>query len=277
MEGFEDTPSVVGFLERAGWPGSISHAASTVEFFEDRGAFADVSLNFNVKATGVEPALGITFHMKRRTDPPPGRDDRRRWPALLDGLRELGLADPQEASEMAGWPDARMTTSETLIGRSGAFVPFRGVTHFKLALVGERLRQAKAYIVWLLCLPQALAGHGLTIPATDVIRLHGRMVMRARQTQASIRLVAGIDRTDPYDIATFQYRCAGVQSATCLFAALQAIEFRSPPVSASGSDGSIIPEVLARSAEDAAVQGGDGGSLGHSLTRNAEPARSRVP
>lgn len=69
MEGFEDTPSVVGFLERAGWPGSISHAASTVEFFEDRGAFADVSLNFNVKATGVEPALGLTFHMKRRTAP----------------------------------------------------------------------------------------------------------------------------------------------------------------------------------------------------------------
>ena len=68
---------------------------------------------------------------------------------------------------MAGWPDARMTTSETLIGSSGAFVLFRGVTHFKLALVGERLRQAKAYVVWLLCLPQALAGRGLTIPATE--------------------------------------------------------------------------------------------------------------
>lgn len=101
--------------------------------------------------------------------------------------------------------------------------------------------------------------------------------MRARETQASIRLMAGIDRTDPYDIATLQYRCAGVQSATCLFAARQAIELRSPPVSASGSDGSINPEVLAPSAEDAAVQGGDGGSLGRSLTRNAEPARSRVP
>lgn len=63
---------------------------------------------------------------------------------------------------MAGWPDARMTTSETLIGSSGAFVLFRGVTHFKLALVGERLRQAKAYVVWLLCLPQALAGQILT-------------------------------------------------------------------------------------------------------------------
>ena len=78
MEGFEDTPSVVGFLERAGWPESISHAASTVEFFEDRGAFADVSLNFNVKATGVEPALSMTIHMKRRTAPPPRRDDRGR-------------------------------------------------------------------------------------------------------------------------------------------------------------------------------------------------------
>ena len=168
MEGFEDTPSVVGFLERAGWPGSISHAASTVEFFEDRGAFADVSLNFNVKATGVEPALGINFpHEEAHRPHPPRRDDWGRWPALLDGLRELGLADPQKASEMAGWPEARMTTSETLIGSSGAFVLFRGVTHFKLALVGERLRQAKAYVVWLLCLPQALAGQGLTIPATE--------------------------------------------------------------------------------------------------------------
>ena len=63
---------------------------------------------------------------------------------------------------MAGWPDARMTTSETLIGSRGAFVLFRGATHFKLALVGERLRQAKAFIVWLLCLPQALAGQILT-------------------------------------------------------------------------------------------------------------------
>ena len=60
-----------------------------------------------------------------------------------------------------------MTTSETLIGSGGAFVLFRGVTHFRLALVGERLRQAKAYVVWLLCLPQALAGQGLTIPATE--------------------------------------------------------------------------------------------------------------
>ena len=156
VTGFRGTREVMAFLERAGWRGRPSIVDSTVSRFEERGAFVNLAVHFDVRPGGPGPALGLSFLAKDRRpkDPRYWVDRPRQWTAFIDGLREDRLAVPEKLAELAGWS----TEPETLFSRSGTFVLLRGIHHFKLVLAGDRIDQVKGYVFLLMSsLPRAEA------------------------------------------------------------------------------------------------------------------------
>ncbi len=143
--GFRKTGAVMGFLERAGWPGPRATVASTLSHLEDRGAFARVGVHFDVSARGVGATLGLSFFAGEQewfAGEGERLNDIRHWTPLIDGLRELRLAVPEKLSALTG----SSTGAETLFGKSAPFVLMRGIHHVKLVVAGDRIDQAKAYV-----------------------------------------------------------------------------------------------------------------------------------
>lgn len=145
---FRSTSSLVAFLERAGWPGSLSLAAETVSRFEARGAFVSVGANMDVLAEGCGPTLGLSILAKQRepNDPAYWVDRPGQWSAFLDVLREDGLAVPEKLAALTDWTQG----PTVLFGKSGPFVLMRGIHHAKLVLVENRLDKLKVYVFMLL-------------------------------------------------------------------------------------------------------------------------------
>ena len=146
--GFTTTSSVVAFLERARWPGSLSLARESLARFEDRSAFVQVGTNMDVLADGCGPTLGLSILAKRRepNDPAYWVDRPDQWSAFLDVLREDGLAVPEKLAALADWTRG----PAVLFGKSGPFVLIRGIHHAKLVLIGDRLDKIKVYVFMLL-------------------------------------------------------------------------------------------------------------------------------
>ena len=143
VRGFRKTPDLMAFLERTGWPGRRSAVASMARRLEERGAFHNLSANFDIGPDGMSPVFGLSLY---------GSDEHPRggqywlnkpgsWTAAIDGLRDMGLAVPGKLSALAEWPCV-----EAVLGRAGAFVFVRGIHHFKLVMKGDGFEQAKAYI-----------------------------------------------------------------------------------------------------------------------------------
>ena len=154
VTGFRRAHEVMAFLERVGWRGRLPVVDSTVSRFEERGAFVNLAVHFDVRAGGPGPALGLSFLAKDRRpkDPRYWVDQPRQWNSFIDAVREDRLALPEKLSELAGWS----TGPETLFSRSGTFVLLRGIHHFKLVLAGDRIAQVKGYVFLLMSfLPQA--------------------------------------------------------------------------------------------------------------------------
>ena len=146
MTGFRKACDVAAFLERAGWPGQRSLVETTVSFFEEREAFADLGVHFDVRASGVGPALGLSFFAREQE----WLKDIRHWMPLLDGIREQGYALSEKLSELASWS----TGSTALFGKSGLFMLVRGIHHVKFVITGDRVEQVKAYVFFLMmCVP----------------------------------------------------------------------------------------------------------------------------
>ena len=149
VTGFRTAAGLLAFLERAGWRGPHAVVASTVSRFEERHAFVNMGVHFDVRGGGLSPTLGLSFLAKDRTPKDPGYwvDKPDQWTALIDGLREEGLAVPEKLSELTKWSSG----AEILFGHSGEFVLLRGIHHVKLVLTGDRIEQVKAYVFLLLC------------------------------------------------------------------------------------------------------------------------------
>ena len=149
MTGLRTTGDVMAFLECSGWSGDHSTVASTVSRLEERGAFLHAGVHVDIREGGLGPSLGLSL-FTRDKEPKDGRywlDRPRYWTALIDAMRDEGLAVPEKLSELAKWP----SNAETLFCKSGAFVLLRGIHHIKLVVNGERVEQVKGYVFLLMC------------------------------------------------------------------------------------------------------------------------------
>lgn len=148
VTGFRGAHEVMAFLERAGWRGRLPVVDSAVSRFEERGAFVNLAVHFDVRADGPGPALGLSFLAKDRRpkDPRYWVDRPLQWAAFIDGLREDRRVVREKLSELAAWS----TGPEVLFSESGTFVLLRGIHHFKLVLAGDRIEQVKGYVFLLM-------------------------------------------------------------------------------------------------------------------------------
>ncbi len=152
VAGFKTARDVETFLVRMGWPGQAKSVGSILSFFEDRGAFAYLGLHFDITGNGVGPKLGLSFFAREQD----WLKDIRFWRALIDGVGEHGYARSDKLEELAG----RSTGSTTLIDRSGPIKLVHGIHHIKLAITGDQVEEAKAYIFFLMMCMRPKGGGG---------------------------------------------------------------------------------------------------------------------
>ena len=138
VTGFDTTRGLAALLERAEGPGPAADAAAFLSDMEARGAFEHFGLNFNIEAGSIAPALGVSCYTGDAT----WVKDAKPWLALIDCLREQGLAVPEKLAALANsWCGAQV-----MFGRLGLLLLVRGVHHLKLVLENGRCAQAKAYV-----------------------------------------------------------------------------------------------------------------------------------
>ena len=140
--GFRKKNNVKKFLERVNWCGQQSAVEATLSPFEDRDAFERLGVHLDVHATGVGPTLGLSLYAREGQWLKGGES----WTAIIEGIRETGIAIPEKLSELQNWA----SRSEPFTGKSGPFVVVRGIHHFKITLSGDRVDSVKGYIFLLL-------------------------------------------------------------------------------------------------------------------------------
>ncbi len=152
VSGFENSPEVLGFLERIGWNDTqFPTIESTIEKFQANSAFADLGLHFDVTSEGLLPRLGLSVMAKKRVanDPLYWVDKPGQWSACLNTLKDKGFGiNPEKLQAMHEWVRA----PEVLMGKTGALILIRGIHHFKLELVDNNSNiNVKGYAYFLLC------------------------------------------------------------------------------------------------------------------------------
>lgn len=150
--GFRTARDVEALLKNGGWPGQAEVVRAIVSYFEEHDAFAYLGLHFDVTCNGVGPMLGLSFFAREQE----WLKHIRFWAALIDGIRELGIGLPEKMEELAG----RSTGSTTLIARSGPVMLVKGIHHIKLAITGEKVEKAKAYVFFLMMCRRSKGGIG---------------------------------------------------------------------------------------------------------------------
>lgn len=147
--GLSGTASAMAFLDRAGWRGGKSAAACTVARLEAKGALAGMhlGLQFEVTAAGVGRALELQiFSANTIYDDTGWFKDRDCWSALIDGLREEGLASPKKLPELERWSFA----AKPLFGRSGPLLLLQRIHHFAVLLGADGMQRLNAHVFFLL-------------------------------------------------------------------------------------------------------------------------------
>lgn len=145
ITGIGSTHALTSFLERAGWPGRTSAFAPFVSDLEARGAFSHLAAHLDVHPGGVKPHLGVSFYAQDAQ----WVKDIGPWMGIIDGLRAPGLVVPEKLSALAeSWAGM-----ETVFARRGVLLVVRGIHHFKMALVGDRFEEVKAYVFCLVSPP----------------------------------------------------------------------------------------------------------------------------
>ncbi len=143
VRGFRHARSVTAFLERVGWPNDPTAARDVLLRFEGNGAFAYVSVQFEIDVDGVKPRLGLSLFAREQRRWAP---DILAWRPLLRCVRDLGIANAESLSALA---DSSSGTG-ILFGSSGAFLLQRGIHHIKLVQKEDRFEEVKAYYLFLL-------------------------------------------------------------------------------------------------------------------------------
>ena len=116
-----------------------------MEDLEARGAFAHLAAHLDIDPGGVRPDLGVSYYAKDTQ----WSKDIEPWMGIIGGLRAPGLVVPEKLAALTeSWAGV-----ETVFGRSSLLMAVRGVHHFKMALVGDRFEEVKAYVFCLVLPP----------------------------------------------------------------------------------------------------------------------------
>lgn len=143
LMGFNRKGSVTEFLERANWPGLFSLVDATLSPLRELGAAPDIGLHLDVDANGVGSTLGLSLYAPEGQFMVKGKEY---WTAIIDSIRGTGSTVPEKLSELLTWS----VGSESLSGKSGAFMSVRGIHHLKITVAGDRVGAVKGYIFLLL-------------------------------------------------------------------------------------------------------------------------------
>ncbi len=150
ITGIRSTHELTSFLERAGWPGRAETFAPFVEDLEAQGAFAHLAAHLDIDPGGVRPDLGVSYYARDTQ----WSKDIQPWMGIIDGLRSPGRVVPEKLAALTeSWAGV-----ETVFGRSGLLMAVRGVHHLKMALVGDRFEEVKAYVFCLVLPPLGTTG-----------------------------------------------------------------------------------------------------------------------
>ncbi|MCY3961215.1 MAG: hypothetical protein OXG34_06060 [bacterium] len=156
ITGIRNSHELISVLERAGWPGQPEAFAPFIGDLEARGAFAHLAAHLDIDGGGVRSELGVSCYAQDAQ----WVKDIEPWMGVIDGLRATELVVPEKLSALAeSWAGA-----ETVFGRRGMLLVVRGIHHFKMALVGDRFEEVKAY-VFCLVFPPLLVSDAADAPA----------------------------------------------------------------------------------------------------------------
>ena len=126
------TGEIRAFLERAGWPGSITQVERVIE------AMAPVAsrfvLSLDVVDQGLLPRLGLEF------SPPALEKGGAAWRPLIERVAELGWCLPEKKRGLMDF-----TGVEKVFEDDGVYMLYKGINHVKLTVANDDV-QAKAYV-----------------------------------------------------------------------------------------------------------------------------------
>ena len=136
--GIRSTRELTSLLERAGWPGHPEDYVRFVETLEAQGAFAHLGAHLDITSAGIAPKLGVSYYA-RETQWVKGVES---WTPIIEGLRTMEPVVPEKLAALSDeWASA-----ETVFGRHGMLLVLKGIHHFKVTLIGDRLEEVKAYV-----------------------------------------------------------------------------------------------------------------------------------
>lgn len=144
IAGFKSRQALCSWLEDTAWPGRVSTVESAVARLGKRVNIVGINANVDALEKGLGATLGLTLTVRERRgdESEYWLDGRTDWNPFLEALRHERLVDPEKLAALAGW----MAKPMPLLAKSGQYVLLRGIHHLKLAVGGNRLRQAKAYV-----------------------------------------------------------------------------------------------------------------------------------
>jgi len=140
--GFTQAKQVMQFLSNMGWDGDSSAVGDIVAFFDDCKAFAYLGLHFDITANGMGPNLGLSFFASEKE----WLKGIGKWTPALDAIGKQGMAVPTKLATMA----TASTGTATMMAATGPIMLVRGIHHLKLSITGDQVKQAKAYLFFLM-------------------------------------------------------------------------------------------------------------------------------
>ena len=142
VTGFTKAQEVEAFLNQVGWPGYSSVVSDVVSYFDDCKAYAYLGIHFDVTASGIGPALGLSFFAQEKE----WLKDIKCWTPVIDAIGERGDGIPEKLAELTRWAQG----GTTLLTKSGPIMLVRGIHHIKLSITQDKIKQAKAYVFFLM-------------------------------------------------------------------------------------------------------------------------------
>ncbi len=140
--GFRSASEVMAYLQRVGWPGDAAAVGEIVSFFDERRSFVYLGLHFDVTASGLGPALGLSIYVHEMD----WLKDIRYWRPVIDAIGERDIAHPGKLEELASWSNG----TASLFTKAGPLMFVHGIHHIKLSIIGDQVGPVKGYIFFLM-------------------------------------------------------------------------------------------------------------------------------
>ncbi len=148
ITGIDPQEQLCDFLRDIGWPGQLMAVESVMSGFQDFLREVKFGVHLDVGENGIGPSLGLTPQIKARFAHNRRYffDDLSEWAPLLETLRRVDFVQEEKLRALEGM----VSRPTPLFAKSGRYVLLRGIHHIKLAIAGNRLAKAKAYLFMVL-------------------------------------------------------------------------------------------------------------------------------